>query len=202
MPASGVQRGHTFFVAVRPHTGMFLRAVSKWYEIVVFTASLQHYADPVIDLIDVEQCVSRRFFRPACKAWQGNFLKDISCVRGDLSQVVIVDNSPVAYSLQEDNAVPISTWIDDPTDNALATLLPVLQGLVLLNDVRSILGLRTSKQRGGASRPSPPSSALPAVGVAAAGGKGEGRGAKLGGAVTVSGDVAASLAAGIATCAT
>jgi hypothetical protein len=33
--------------------------------------------------------------------WQdGNFLKDISAVRQDLSQVVIVDNSPVAYSLQ------------------------------------------------------------------------------------------------------
>ena len=41
VPASGEQRGHTFFVAVRPHVAMFLRAVSKWYEVVVFTASLQ-----------------------------------------------------------------------------------------------------------------------------------------------------------------
>jgi len=41
VPASGEQRGHTFFVAVRPHTAMFLRAVSKWYEVVVFTASMQ-----------------------------------------------------------------------------------------------------------------------------------------------------------------
>lgn len=27
----------------------------------------QHYADPVIDLIDADQRVSRRFFRSACK---------------------------------------------------------------------------------------------------------------------------------------
>ena len=43
--------------------------------------------------------------------------------------------------------MPISTWIDDPNDDALATILPVLQGLALLNDVRSILRLRTSSSR-------------------------------------------------------
>ena len=100
VPTTGEQRGSTFFVAVRPHTAMFLRAVSKWYEVVVFTASLQHYADPVIDLIDTDGCVSRRFFRSACKVQHGNFLKDITAVRADLSQVVLVDNSPIAYSLQ------------------------------------------------------------------------------------------------------
>lgn len=150
VPGRGQQRGHTFFVAVRPHTAMFLRAVSKLYEVVVFTASLQHYADPVIDLIDADQCISRRYFRPACKLHHGNFLKDITSVRQDLSQVVIVDNSPIAFSLHEDNGVPISTWIDDPEDDALAALLPILQGLVLLNDVRSILRLRSK------GRPTPP----------------------------------------------
>jgi hypothetical protein len=32
---------------------------------------------------------------------------------------------------QEDNAIPISTWIDDPRDDALATLLPLLQVVLL-----------------------------------------------------------------------
>ena len=40
VPASGEQRGHTFYVAVRPHTSMFLRAVAQCFEVVVFTASL------------------------------------------------------------------------------------------------------------------------------------------------------------------
>jgi len=65
-------------------------------------------------------------------------------VRADLSQVVIVDNSPVAYSRHADNAVPISTWTDDPADDALLGLLPLLAGLPLLNDVRSILSLRNA----------------------------------------------------------
>uniref|UniRef100_A0A7S0EIA9 FCP1 homology domain-containing protein n=1 Tax=Hanusia phi TaxID=3032 RepID=A0A7S0EIA9_9CRYP len=148
IPASGDQRSCTFFVAVRPHTSLFLQAVSRWYEVVVFTASLQHYADPVIDLIDPGNCVSRRFFRPSCRVEQGNFLKDISVVRKDLSQVVIVDNCPVAYSLHADNGIPIQTWHNDPNDDALLSLLPILSGLVLLKDVRSILSLRRMGSNG------------------------------------------------------
>eukprot|EP00285_Hemiselmis_virescens_P017067 CAMPEP_0173382936 /NCGR_PEP_ID=MMETSP1356-20130122/5459_1 /TAXON_ID=77927 ORGANISM="Hemiselmis virescens, Strain PCC157" /NCGR_SAMPLE_ID=MMETSP1356 /ASSEMBLY_ACC=CAM_ASM_000847 /LENGTH=194 /DNA_ID=CAMNT_0014337539 /DNA_START=104 /DNA_END=688 /DNA_ORIENTATION=- len=139
--------GCWFFVAKRPHIAHFLRAVSRWFEVVVFTASLQHYADPVIDLIDPEGHVCRRFFRNACVEMQGNFVKDLSSVRTDLSQVVIVDNSPTAYSLHEDNALPIETWIQDPKDDALLDLLPVLSGLVLLNDVRSVLSLRHTSIR-------------------------------------------------------
>jgi len=134
--------GCWFFVKKRPHIDRFLRAVSRWFEVVVFTASLQHYADPVIDLIDPERLVCRRFFRQACVDRNGNLVKDLSQVRSDLSQVVIVDNSPTAYSLHEDNALPIESWVDDPTDEALLELIPVLSGLVLLNDVRSILSLR------------------------------------------------------------
>ena len=61
---------------------------------------------------DIQQCTTacelvrksaalRALHTHAHGCWQdGNFLKDISAVRQDLSQVVIVDNSPVAYSLQ------------------------------------------------------------------------------------------------------
>mmetsp|Transcript_15980 Transcript_15980/g.32825 ORF Transcript_15980/g.32825 Transcript_15980/m.32825 type:complete len:268 (+) Transcript_15980:211-1014(+) len=157
----------TFFVSVRPHTALFLRAVSRWYEVVVFTASLQHYADPVIDRIDPAGCVSRRLFRPACREEKGNFIKDLSTVRDDLSQVVIVDNSPAAYTYNADNAVPISTWYNDREDDALLGLLPLLSGLVLLNDVRSILSLRNNPpgQPQPITKPKPSSpSLLPPVG--------------------------------------
>eukprot|EP00286_Rhodomonas_abbreviata_P004846 CAMPEP_0181318436 /NCGR_PEP_ID=MMETSP1101-20121128/17003_1 /TAXON_ID=46948 /ORGANISM="Rhodomonas abbreviata, Strain Caron Lab Isolate" /LENGTH=211 /DNA_ID=CAMNT_0023425901 /DNA_START=443 /DNA_END=1075 /DNA_ORIENTATION=- len=154
---SGMHPGCTFFVNVRPHTQHFLRVVSRWYEVVVFTASLQHYADPVIDRIDPGGCVGRRFFRESCIEERAGFVKDLAAVRPDLSQVVIVDNSPAAYSRHEENALPISTWYDDPADDALLGLIPVLSGLVLLNDVRSILSLRTKPLNGGLA-PSPKAS--------------------------------------------
>jgi RNA polymerase II subunit A small phosphatase-like protein len=41
------------YVLVRPGCLKFLSEMSKYYEIVIFTASLSKYADPLMDIIDV-----------------------------------------------------------------------------------------------------------------------------------------------------
>lgn len=48
------------------HLQSFMRAlqVSTWYTLVIFTASMQEYADPVIDWLDAGTGIlSRRLFR-------------------------------------------------------------------------------------------------------------------------------------------
>ena len=53
-----------YYVYKRPHVDYFLKKVSEWYKVVIFTASLPEYADPVIDWLDSRLCViSKRFFR-------------------------------------------------------------------------------------------------------------------------------------------
>jgi len=37
---------------VRPYCGKFLKALSEYYEIVIFTAAMKDYADWIIDGID------------------------------------------------------------------------------------------------------------------------------------------------------
>lgn len=41
-----------------------------------------------------------------------------------------------------DNAIPIEGWINDPTDNDLLHLMPLLEGLQYVTDVRALLALR------------------------------------------------------------
>lgn len=65
----------------------------------------------------------------------------------DLRRTLLVDNSPVAYSLQEENALPIATWYDDPTDTALRDLIPFLLSLRAMDDVRALLYRRLLLQR-------------------------------------------------------
>jgi CTD nuclear envelope phosphatase 1 len=43
---------------------------------------------------------------------------------------------------EEDNAIPIEGWINDPTDIDLLHLIPVLQALQYVADVRAFLALR------------------------------------------------------------
>ena len=40
------------------------------------------------------------------------------------------------------NGIPIEGWINDPHDEALLDLLPVLDSLRFTNDVRRVLGIR------------------------------------------------------------
>jgi len=76
--------------------------VCKWYNLVVFTASVQEYADPVIDYLEQERkFFSGRYFRQHCTYRHGAFIKDLSSVEPDLSKVMILDNSPLSYMFHQ-----------------------------------------------------------------------------------------------------
>lgn len=163
-----------FYVSKRPHVEHFIRTVAQWYELIVFTASLSQYADPVINTLDPFGHIGRRYFRDSCLHRGGAYIKNLQVVCADLSQIVIVDNSPAAYSINRENAIPISDWLGDnhKHDEALLALLPFLSALRHLSDVRSILSLRlkptttttpattATTTTTSASAPAAPSSAL------------------------------------------
>lgn len=87
-----------YWVNKRPYCDEFLRRVCKWYNLVIFTASVQEYADPVIDWLESERkFFSARYYRQHCTYRQGAYIKDLSSVEPDLSKVMILDNSPLSY---------------------------------------------------------------------------------------------------------
>ncbi|KAI0638001.1 NLI interacting factor-like phosphatase-domain-containing protein [Trametes polyzona] len=137
-------RSTLYHVYKRPFVDYFLRKVSQWYTLVIFTASMQEYADPVIDWLDAGRGIlGRRLFRESCTQLpNGSYTKDLSIVEEDLSRVCLIDNSPVCYSINEANGIPIEGWTHDPHDEALLDLLPVLDSLRFTRDVRSVLGIR------------------------------------------------------------
>ena len=84
--------------------------VSKWFNLVVFTASVQEYADPVIDWLESERkFFSGRFYRQHCTFRHGAFIKDLSSVEPDLSKVMILDNSPLSYMFHQGKPRPDQT---------------------------------------------------------------------------------------------
>ncbi|KAJ5151870.1 hypothetical protein N7492_010165 [Penicillium capsulatum] len=139
----GPQHPILYYVHKRPHCDDFLRKISKWYKLVIFTASVQEYADPVIDWLEQERkYFQARYYRQHCTFRNGAYIKDLSSVEPDLSKVMILDNSPMSYIFHEDNAVPIEGWINDPTDNGLLHLVPMFEALQYVTDVRALLALR------------------------------------------------------------
>jgi CTD nuclear envelope phosphatase 1 len=87
-----------FFVHKRPHVDFFLEIVSQWYDLAIFTASMEIYGAAVAEKLDNgRNILSKRYYRQHCTSDLTGFTKDLSKVCPDLSSVVLVDNSPGAY---------------------------------------------------------------------------------------------------------
>ena len=77
---------------------LFRFQVSKWYELVVFTASMEIYGTAVADKLDTKEGIlRRRYYRQHCTLEFGSYTKDLSAICSDLQSVFILDNSPGAY---------------------------------------------------------------------------------------------------------
>ncbi|TQV96874.1 hypothetical protein V2A60_000491 [Cordyceps javanica] len=132
---------HNVYVIKRPGVDEFMKRVGELYEVVVFTASVSKYGDPLLDQLDIHNVVHHRLFRESCYNHQGNYVKDLSQVGRDLKDTIIIDNSPTSYIFHPQHAVPISSWFSDAHDNELLDLIPVLEDLAgsKVSDVSLVL---------------------------------------------------------------
>ncbi len=84
---------------VRPGCDTFLKEMSQIYEVVIFTAAMQDYADWVLDQIDKEKYISYRMYRQHALPYGPIFVKDLSRIGRDLSRTIIVDNVAENFQL-------------------------------------------------------------------------------------------------------
>ncbi|KAJ5543472.1 hypothetical protein N7461_009475 [Penicillium sp. DV-2018c] len=132
---------HNIYVIKRPGVDTFMKRVGELYEVVVFTASVSKYGDPLLDQLDIHNVVHHRLFRESCYNHQGNYVKDLSQIGRNLKETIIIDNSPTSYIFHPEHAIPISSWFSDAHDNELLDLIPVLEDLAgpQVQDVSMVL---------------------------------------------------------------
>ncbi|XP_030925238.1 CTD nuclear envelope phosphatase 1 homolog [Quercus lobata] len=140
--SEGKQKINYVTVFERPGLQEFLDQISKFADLVLFTAGLEGYARPLVDKIDVENRFSLRLYRPSTVSTEyREHVKDLSCLSKDLSRIVIVDNNPFSFLKQPLNGIPcIPFSAGQPYDDQLLeVLLPLLQHLSMQKDVRPVL---------------------------------------------------------------
>ena len=118
------------YVKVRMGTEKFIRELSKYCEIAIFTASTQNYADIVIDGLDCKALIDYRLYRQHTTVMNGVNIKDLSKLGRDMNKIIIIDNIEENYQLQPNNGLNISDFEGDEDDNELDFLLVDLLNLV------------------------------------------------------------------------
>ncbi|CCC67238.1 hypothetical protein NCAS_0A06800 [Naumovozyma castellii] len=142
LPVNIDEQIHNVYVIKRPGVEEFLKRVGELFEVVVFTASVARYGDPLLDILDPgRQLIHHRLFREACYNYEGNYIKNLSQMGRPLSEIIILDNSPASYIFHPQHAIPISSWFSDSHDNELLDIIPLLEDLANIKslDVGKIL---------------------------------------------------------------
>ena len=107
------------------------------------------YADSILDIIDKDyKLIKHRLYRNHTSIVGNGFVKvisnltrDISKLGRDLSKVIIIDNLPENFKLQNNNGLAIKTWNEDMKDTQLIDLLKILKDIYIMRvpDVRIII---------------------------------------------------------------
>ena len=130
---------YNIYVLIRPGAIEFIKKVAKLYEVVIFTASISKYALPLLDIIDNDKNIQFKLTREHCTFLNGIYIKELKKLNRDLSDLIILDNSPLAYSFDNDNGLPIKAWYEDKNDNELDKVYTLLEFLSKVKDVRNFI---------------------------------------------------------------
>jgi len=119
--------GEEILVSIRPYARDLLQRLSQMYEIIVFTAGEQIYADKILDELDPERdFIQRRFYRADCIPVDGHFVKDLDILLNrDKRDLVIVDNSIMAFAFDLENGIPIKPYFGKKSEEEDKELLYV-----------------------------------------------------------------------------
>ena len=130
---------HNIYVLKRPYVDEFIKEMNKIYNIIIFTASVKEYANPLLDILDKEKIIKKRFFREHCTFNDGKFIKNLDVIGQDLKELILLDNNPISYSLNKKNGLPIKSWYYDKDDRELINITDILNFLANVNDVREYI---------------------------------------------------------------
>ncbi len=126
-------------VRLRPYLADALEKLAQIYEIVVFTAGVQEYADPILDRIDPEKTLfKKRLYRDTCIKTEQFFIKDLDVFMDrEKKDMIIVDNSILSFAFDLASGVPINSFMgDEEDDKDLLYLISFLEEAFYQPDVR------------------------------------------------------------------
>lgn len=131
------------YMVLRPHVKEFLQAMSRNYEMFVYTCAKKEYGEKILDIMDPQKKLFRhRLYQDDCACVLGHYIKDLSILKRDLRKTVVLDNAPHTYPYHLMNTIPIKSWAGESQDRELQKLIPYMERLSTAEDFQEVLKKR------------------------------------------------------------
>ena len=106
----------------RKNLNFFLKKVSKYFNLILFTASYKEYADVIIDYIDPENNIfKKRFYKESCINLDDNInIKDLNIFNDiNLKRSIILDNNIYSFCNNLNNGILINSFFEGEDDDLI-----------------------------------------------------------------------------------
>lgn len=123
----------------RPYLHDFLKYCKEKFNVILFTAGLKDYADPIVEVIDPnDEYFDMRLYRDSCIEFNNIFIKDLSILNTfGLKDMIIIDNCIYSFALNLRNGVLITSFYNSDQDKELLNVLNYLDSrLIDSSDIR------------------------------------------------------------------
>ena len=125
-------RKHGWRHAKRPGVDKFLRTMAQYYEIVLYSPSIDGVADPVVTSLNKEGCIMHRLYRDATHYTNGVHVKDLDKLNRNVNKIIVLDDDPDEVQFHPYNVLRVKPYTDpsDRSDNTLERITPFLMEIV------------------------------------------------------------------------
>jgi TFIIF-interacting CTD phosphatase-like protein len=137
-----------YHVYKRPHVDRFLKTVAEWFDLAVWTSSGEDYAAgtlrylfadlAVLKFVWSRQRCTRRFDHEMQAEYWLKDLKKIARLGYPLERIVVVDDSSEKLERHYGNHIRVSPFVGDQADSELDQLIPFLQHMSTVENVRLV----------------------------------------------------------------
>eukprot|EP00828_Plagiopyla_frontata_P036069 TRINITY_DN47700_c0_g1_i3.p1 TRINITY_DN47700_c0_g1~~TRINITY_DN47700_c0_g1_i3.p1 ORF type:complete len:153 (+),score=14.52 TRINITY_DN47700_c0_g1_i3:269-727(+) len=129
-----------YFFNIRPYAIQFLKRLSQFYELIIFSASTEHYITAILNYIDpAHTLISHHLSRNNCYVSpQGYFVKDLRVIPRNQNNMLLIDNLALSYAFNLPNAIPILEWKGDIMDEELNYLADYLEKISNSEDISKV----------------------------------------------------------------
>jgi CTD small phosphatase-like protein 2 len=131
MSQPGARRVDKIGVNIRPYCTEFLRRMSKKFELIIFTAGRQDYADKMVDMLDPNrEFISHRLYRHHCSRFEGINVKEFRLIANRKpEEIMIIDNYIYSFSSNLANGIPVKPYISGKEDCELEYIADKLENM-------------------------------------------------------------------------